>query len=233
MKKLVSPVVSVVLLVILTVSIGVGAYFFFEEILFELQGSVDGDQIFDNSNIRLLSVTGSKMIIMNDGLSPINDILILINNEPLNFTLQNPILPEGIIEINYPLQLVGVDLTIKIFYNKKNALFVSPKEINTENSGFVNDYNPIVINASVIANSTHLLGYCTAFVFNSSIDSEYYYEWLLNGGLNASGIILGNHDYENFFLSDVLRYSGSWIFRCMVGNGELNSTWKNSLPFVE
>jgi hypothetical protein len=171
-------------------------------------------------------------MIMNDGSGPINDILILINNEPLNFTLEKPLLPEEILEINYPIQLAGADLMIKIFYNNKNALFVSPKEINTENSGFVNDYNPIVVNASIGSNSTHLLGYCLASIFNESIPSEYYYEWLLNGELNSSGAYLGNHDSENFLLSNILKYFGSWVFKCRIGNGVLNSSWKNSSVFI-
>ncbi|MFA5333407.1 MAG: BspA family leucine-rich repeat surface protein, partial [Candidatus Nanoarchaeia archaeon] len=228
--KSITPVVSVILLVLITIVASVSAFFFITSNVLELesQGNLDNYPGADNSRLNLVSITGSKAIIRNDGTNPVNEVIVFVNGELLNFTLDNPIQPGELMEIDYITQLANEDLEIKIIYNNgKSVTDISPANKNNEYSGFILDYTPRVILAS-IENNTHLLGYCQATVYNVSIESVYYYEWLLNEGLNSSGNITGNHDNQNYLLNNITSAEGSWKFKCLISNGILNSTWKES-----
>jgi surface protein len=194
----------------------------------ESKSNLDNYPGADNSRLNLVSITGSKAIIRNDGTNPVNEVIVFVNGELLNFTLDNPLQPGELMEIDYNTQLANEDLEIKIIYNNgKSVTDISPANKNNEYSGFILDYTPRVILAS-IENNTHLLGYCQATVYNASIESVYYYEWLLNEELNCSGNITGNHDNQNYLLNNITSAEGSWKFKCLISNGTLNSTWKES-----
>lgn len=231
MNKTITPVISVILLILITIVASGSAYFFITSTMTDLQGGVDpsATPFADNSKLNLVSVTGSKAIIRNDGNSPVNDIVIFINGELFNYTLDSPILPGQYKEINYIAQMAGEDLEIKIMYGiGKTVESTSPARLNTLDSGFTLNLGPQVSYSSISQNTTHLNGYCLASVYNSSFDSIYYYEWLLNDELNESGIVVGNHDSETFLLSSMDLALGSWSFKCMISNGVLNSSWVES-----
>jgi hypothetical protein len=72
------------------------------------------------------------------------DVVIFINGELLNFTLNNPILPGELMEINYNARQAGEDLEIKLIYNYgKTVQAVSPASMNTNSSGFTNNSLPL------------------------------------------------------------------------------------------
>ncbi|MFA5333811.1 MAG: hypothetical protein WC376_04935 [Candidatus Nanoarchaeia archaeon] len=137
--KTITPVISVILLVLITVVASVSAFFFINSNVLDLesQGSLDNYPGADNSRLNLVSITGSKAIIRNDGSSPVTEVVIFVNGELLNFTLDTPIQPGELREINYISQEVGEDLEIKVIYNNgKITQATSPASKNTENNGF-------------------------------------------------------------------------------------------------
>jgi len=229
--KSITPVVSVILLVLLTVVASISAFFFINSNVLGLESGVDinNNPITDASRLNLVSITGSKAIVRNDGSSPVTEIIVFINGELFNYTLDSPLMPGELREINYNAQQAGENLEIKLIYNNgKSVTDTSPANKNTEASGFVQDYTPRVITVSIVDNTTQLLGYCQASVYNASIESVYYYEWLLEEELNSSGSAIGNHDNENYLLNNITSAEGSWKFKCLVNNGTFNSTWRES-----
>ncbi|MFA5303751.1 MAG: archaellin/type IV pilin N-terminal domain-containing protein [Candidatus Nanoarchaeia archaeon] len=137
--KSITPVISVILLVLLTIVASVSAFFFINSNVLNLesQGNLDNYPGSDNSRLNLVSITGSKAIVRNDGSSPVTEVVIFVNGELLNFTLDTPIQPGELREINYISQGVGEDLEIKVIYNHgKITQATSPASKNTENSGF-------------------------------------------------------------------------------------------------
>jgi flagellin-like protein len=229
--KSITPVVSVILMVLITIVASVSAFFFINSSVSDLQaqGNVDTYPGADNSRLNLVSITGSKAIVRNDGTSPVTEVVMFVNNELLNYTLDTPILPGQLKEISFTAQEAGEDLEIKIIYNSgKTVTDISLAKVNTEASGFIVDYSPRVTSVSIIQNATHLNGYCLATVHNVSIDSEYYYEWLLNDESELNGSFIENHDDFNYLLSIISLADGDWKFKCQVGNGTFNSSWKES-----
>ncbi|MFA5744419.1 MAG: VCBS repeat-containing protein, partial [Candidatus Nanoarchaeia archaeon] len=231
LKKSITPVISVILLVLITIVASVSAFFFINSNVLGLESGVDinNNPITDNSRLNLVSITGSKAIVRNDGSSSVNEVIVFINGELFNYTLDSPIQPGELREINFNAQQAGEDLEIKLIYNRgKTVTKTSPANKNTEDSGYIIDYSPRVDSTSITQNATHLKGYCQASVYNASIESEYYYEWLLDDESYLNGSILGNHDNENYLLNIVEISDGSWNFKCLVGNGTYNSSWKTS-----
>jgi flagellin-like protein len=162
--KSITPVVSVILLVMLTIVASVGAYFFITSSVNDLQssGAIEESPYLDNSRLSLVSITGSQALVRNDGTSPVTEIVVLINGEALNYTLDTPIQPGEIRAINYTTQPAGQDLEIKLIYNKgRTEKETRPASINTETSGFV----------------------------EVTVTSEPYY--LLNGIVKCPGILAG------------------------------------------
>jgi flagellin-like protein len=233
--KSITPVISIILLVALTITASGAAYFFIMSTTSDLKSGVDinNNPITDSSRLNLVSITGSKAIVRNDGTSPVTEVVMFVNNELLNYTLDTPILPGQLKEISFTAQEAGEDLEIKIIYNSgKTVTDISLAKVNTEASGFIVDYSPRVISASIIQNATHLNGYCLATVHNVSIESEYYYEWLLNDESELNGSFIENHDDFNYLLSIISLADGDWKFKCQVGNGTFNSSWKESVILI-
>ncbi|MFA5303197.1 MAG: VCBS repeat-containing protein [Candidatus Nanoarchaeia archaeon] len=137
--KSITPVISVILLILLTIVASVSAYFFINSnvINLESQGNLDNYPGADNSRLNLVSITGTKAIIRNDGSSPVTEVVMFVNGELLNYTLDSPILPGELREINYISQGAGEDLEIKVIYNNgKITQATSPASKNTVSSGF-------------------------------------------------------------------------------------------------
>ena len=143
--KSITPVISVILLILITIVASASAYFFISSNVLDLQnkGSADTFPGMDNSRLNLVSMTGSRAIVRNDGTSPVTEVVIFINDELFNYTLDEPIMPGELKEINYTSQLIARDLEIKMIYNSgKTAQAVSPARVNTEASGFVESHCP-------------------------------------------------------------------------------------------
>ncbi|MFA5303794.1 MAG: archaellin/type IV pilin N-terminal domain-containing protein [Candidatus Nanoarchaeia archaeon] len=137
--KSITPVVSLLLLVLITIVASVSAYFFINSnvLSLESQGNLDTYPGNDNSRLNLVSIMGSKAIVRNDGSSPVTEIVMFVNGELLNYTLDTPIQPGELREINYISQGAGEDLEIKVIYNNgKITQATSPASKNTASSGF-------------------------------------------------------------------------------------------------
>jgi hypothetical protein len=145
--KSITPVISVILLILITILASASAYFFIINTTSDLESNADvnNNPITDSSRLSLVSITGTKSIIRNDGISPVTEVVMFINGELLNFTLNAPLLPGEYKEINYSARQLGEDLVIKIIYNKgKSISETSPAIKNTEVSGFTS--NPLPLN---------------------------------------------------------------------------------------
>jgi flagellin-like protein len=71
MNKAITPVVSVILLIMLTIVASTGAYFFITSEVNTLQnsGAIEESPYLDNSRLNLVSITGSQALVRNDGTS--------------------------------------------------------------------------------------------------------------------------------------------------------------------
>jgi flagellin-like protein len=202
--KAITPVVSVILLIMLTIVASVGAYFFINTEVGELQdsGAIESSPYLDNSRLNLVSITGSQALVRNDGSSPVTEMVVLINGETLNYTLDTPIQPGEIREINYTSQLIGQDLEIKLIYNKgKTEKEVSPANQNTEISGFVLSLEPDDYESPCLSNNSNNVWftgeangtgyYCCGDdgeleIFNNGTD------YCCNGSYNSGDCYCGN-----------------------------------------
>ena len=78
--KSITPIISVILLVLLTIGASAAAYFFITSTTTDLESSVnvDNNAITDKSKINLVSISGSKAIIMNSGTDSVTDLRFLL-----------------------------------------------------------------------------------------------------------------------------------------------------------
>jgi flagellin-like protein len=162
--KSITPVISVILLILMTIIASASAYFFISSAVFDLesQGNLETFPGNDNSRLNLVSITGTTVAVRNDGSSPVVTASVFINNEWLNYTLDSPILSGEIRDITFNARKAGEDLRIKIIYNSKKILEgVSFAGKNTEDAGFTDD--PQFLNENNIDDSS--MEYC---LLNSS-----------------------------------------------------------------
>ncbi|MDD4353202.1 MAG: hypothetical protein PHN56_01955 [Candidatus Nanoarchaeia archaeon] len=195
--KAITPVISVILLIMLTIATSAAAFFFINSTVTDLQ-SEGGTETFpgsDNSRLNLVSVTGSKAIVRNDGTTPVTEVVMFINGELLNYVLNNPIQPGELREINYTAREAGEDLEIKIIYNSgKITQVTSPASKNTENSGFTEiaaPLNPVEIKYSGCPSSSVVVNFDDNILFGDDdnlacgCDSEITLVENLNSGFEA------------------------------------------------
>jgi alpha-tubulin suppressor-like RCC1 family protein len=216
--KSITPVVSVILMVLITIVASVSAFFFINSNVSDLQsqGNLDTYPGSDNSRLNLVSITGSKAIVRNDGSSPVTQAIVFVNGELLNFELDPPILPGQLREINYTARKAGEDLEIKIIYNSgKTVTDFSLASVNTNASGFT-DINvplnpPIVVYCSGdtvnfennidFTNSNSLVIGCSNYslapnlVLNGDFETGDLTNWEL-GHEGGGNLILINSDYK-------------------------------------
>jgi flagellin-like protein len=138
--KSITPVISIILLVMLTIVASGAAYFFITSSTTDLQsqGNVDTYPGNDNSRLNIVSITGNKFIVRNDGTSSVIELVVFINDELFNYTLEIPIQPGEYKEVSFEnSQIANEDLEIKIIYNAgKTAQLISPARLNTVSAGF-------------------------------------------------------------------------------------------------
>jgi hypothetical protein len=188
--KSITPVISIILLVLITIIASVSAFFFINSNVSDLeaQGNLDTNPVMDNSRLNLVSITGSKAIVRNDGTSPVTEVVMFVNNELLNYTLDTPILPGELKEINYTAREEGEDLEIKIIYNSgKTTQAISPARLNTEASGFDNTPNIFYDycgEGAVIVNWNNTISFSQSDIMTCGCDS------------NLGGNIISNYGFE-------------------------------------
>jgi flagellin-like protein len=144
--KSITPVISVILLILMTIITTSSSYFFINSNVLELESKSNLESYpgMDNSRLSIISITGAKVIVRNDGTNEINDLIVFINKELLNYELNGTILPSNLFEINYNPRQIGEDLEIKIIYNKgKIVTNISPARLNTNASGFTDTLIPL------------------------------------------------------------------------------------------
>ncbi|MFA5303748.1 MAG: archaellin/type IV pilin N-terminal domain-containing protein [Candidatus Nanoarchaeia archaeon] len=196
--KSITPVISVILLVLITIVASVSAFFFINSNVVDLenQGNLETYPGSDNSRLNLVSITGSKTIVRNDGTSPVTEVVMFVNGELLNYVLDTQILPGELREINYTARQTNEDLVIKVIYNSgKITQGLSPASKNTAISGFTNNSLPLngeiedepevleflrVNSATIVEKDYGLEGYCNATSDNSNDLIRYNYTWKLN-----------------------------------------------------
>jgi flagellin-like protein len=191
MHKAITPIISVILLIMLTIAASVSAYFFISSSVADIEGGADLSTFEDNSLLRIVSLNGSRVIVRNEGTTPVNEVVFTLNGEVFNYTFANPIGDGDVAEIYFSPQLAAEDLEVKIFYGtQKVAEYTSPANDNTVESGFVitqEEDEPEIItflkanNAGITELSYGLQGYCNASSDNSNDILRYNYTWKVNG----------------------------------------------------
>jgi flagellin-like protein len=214
--KSITPVISIILLVALTITASGAAFFFINSNVVDLQsqGNIDTYPGSDNSRLNLVSITGTKAIVRNDGTSPVTEVVMFVNNELLNYTLDTPILPGQLREINFAARQSGEDLTIKVIYNSgKTVSDVSLASKNSENAGFTS--NPSSLNPQTESSScdSDIVNFENTLDFSSSNDlgcgCDSYsltINSLTNGGFET-GDFTDWDEYDEVFISS-LPHSG-------------------------
>lgn len=219
--KSITPVISVILLIMLTIAVSAAAYFFVNSTTNDLQSQSNLDNYpgSDNSILNLVSITGSKAIVRNDGSILVTEVVMFVNGELLNYTLDTPIQPGELREITFNSREAGEDLEIKVIYNNgKTTQVSSPANLNTENSGFtespapLNEEEPEILGflrvneATIVEKSYGLEGYCNATSDNSNDLIKYNYIWnvgeniINNIEFKQSSIIIGDYFSCGIFL---------------------------------
>jgi hypothetical protein len=118
-----------------------------------LNNIIDNFPGADDSKLVIESAAGNKIVVKNEGSTPVNNIFILINDEWLNYELDEPILPGELHEIHFSARQAGEDLAVMIIYNNGKTLeYVSPASANTIGSGF--SENPSLLNDIIYPNDT-------------------------------------------------------------------------------
>ncbi|MFA5302940.1 MAG: hypothetical protein WC393_00185 [Candidatus Nanoarchaeia archaeon] len=156
--KSITPVVSVILLILITIVTSASAFLFINSNVLNLESKSNLDNYpgTDNSRLNLVSVTGTKAIVRNDGSSPVTNVIIFVNDELFNYTLDEPIFPGELREIDFLSRQAGEDLEIKLIYNNgKTAQSTSPASKNTPSSGFTE--TPLPLNEINDASSEYCL----------------------------------------------------------------------------
>ncbi|MFA5303199.1 MAG: archaellin/type IV pilin N-terminal domain-containing protein [Candidatus Nanoarchaeia archaeon] len=207
--KSITPVISVILMILITIIASVSAFFFITSNISDLenQGNLDAYPGNDNSRINVISITGTKLIVRNDGTSPVTDLVVFINDELYNYTLSSPILPGQLKEIEYSARQSNSDLQVKVIYNKgKTAQATSPASKNTIISGFTP--NPSPLNPSYACNSS-IVNFANNTVYflsddldcgcnsslqnvnvltNSGFETGDFTDWIVNNHVPGSGL---------------------------------------------
>jgi len=138
--KSITPVISTILLILITIAASASAYFFINSNVLELesQGNLESYPGMDNSRLIISSITGTRVLVINEGTSPVTEVIVFVNDELLNYDFSGTIEEDELLEIPLNPQPIGQDLRIKIIYNKgKIAEETSPARLNTNNSGFI------------------------------------------------------------------------------------------------
>lgn len=145
--KSITPVISVILLILMTIVVTSSSYFFINSNVLDLQSQSNLDNYpgMENSRLNIVSITGDKVLVRNDGTNEINDLIVFINKELLNYEISGVISSGSIFEVTYNPRKIGEDLEIKIVYNRgKIVTGISSASKNTNASGFTE--NPIDLN---------------------------------------------------------------------------------------
>jgi hypothetical protein len=157
-----------------------------------------------------VSITGSQALVRNDGDSPVNELILFINGEVINYTLSSPIMPGDIREINYISQESGEDLIIKVIYNKgKEISLTSPARQNTQLSGFAS-FNffeqcsassniASINNELILTNESEIVCGCGTYG-NNTINNSDFEDNLL--GWTYEGVSINQEGENNFVTFD-------------------------------
>lgn len=188
--KSITPVVSVILLVMLTIAVSAASYFFISSNVNDLQnqGSVETFPGADNSRMNIVSITGSKVIVRNDGTSAVTEFIMFVNGELINYTLDEPIQPGQLRQITFTAQQAGEDLGIKVIYNNgKTIESISPARLNTENSGFTDGSDILGNFFNILSSMDNDLSLFSDLVFMANGN-----ELLVYNNANPASLILLN-----------------------------------------
>ncbi len=215
MSKSITPVVSVILLIMLTIVASVGAYFFInsEVTSLESSGAIENSPYTDNSRLNMVSITGSQALVRNDGSSPVTEIVVLINGELLNYTLDTPIQPGEIRAINYTSQPLGEDLVVKVIYNKgRETELSSPASHNVQESGYLSSQyfsqcsaNSIIANidnTQTLTPSSNITCGCGTYGENKLINSDFE-DGLNNWTYEEASLIESNGNHYATILGSI------------------------------
>ncbi len=141
MRKAITPVVSIILLIVMTVSAALMAYFWISNIQTDLQNtvgsSVSGSSMSDCSRIQIISARGDRITLQNMGCDTISNVTLLIDGVLTSYDLSAPIAPgESAIITFDALEAVTLHSWIVGLDNGVTTSYTSPAARNTPSGGF-------------------------------------------------------------------------------------------------
>lgn len=130
MKKAITPIVSVILLVLMTVGASALAFFWVSNVQTSVQESagtaIDEAPGASCSRLNIISAKGDELVVSNVGCDTIESVNVLINGELTSYDLENPIGPgeAGLITFTEPL-VSDTDYTFQVVLDTGTSTTVS------------------------------------------------------------------------------------------------------------
>ncbi|MDD2678950.1 MAG: hypothetical protein PHS81_03660 [Candidatus Nanoarchaeia archaeon] len=208
MHKSISPIVSMTLLLILTIVSAVSAFFFITAIMEDSQSGFDTslNPLSDHSNIKIVSALGDSVILLNEGSGPAYELLIFINDELLDYELEEPLFPGEGVEVTFFPRKAGEDFTVKVVYGTgKQVETFSPAERNTVERRFV--ANPVSLNSKPNLIESDCYEYNASYVWFNGIVSG------TGGACCGYGGLLDNFYNSSIGSTQHFCYQGVYVFQ--------------------
>ncbi len=201
MKKGMTPVIAIVLLISMTVFAAAMSYFWISSVQSSVEErvgtSVESAPGTECTRLNIISVRGDKAVVQNVGCDNVTELNVLINGRLTKYTLDDPLAPGESTVITYSPQAAGEELTVEIVGKWGSSSVTSPADENTEEAGFTSSSsssssgNPLhTSSASITVFDGGMRGYCNAYSDENNNILRYNYTWK-----NGNSIIVSNLHY--------------------------------------
>ncbi len=114
MRKAISPIISIILLLVMTISAASIVFIWFNMVQSDVQESTgaafEDSAISSCSQIQLLGIRGDGLTLQNTGCDTISSVSLLINGVLTDYDLESPLSPGQSVTIQYAARTAGEDL---------------------------------------------------------------------------------------------------------------------------
>ncbi|MBN1923729.1 MAG: hypothetical protein JW791_03125 [Nanoarchaeota archaeon] len=118
MRNAITPVVSIILLLVMTVAASAAAFLWMNSVQSSIQesagASIESSTVSSCSRLNLISMRGDEVVVQNVGCDNITSVNLLINGVLTGYDLEAPLAPGEAAKIDYTAQTLGEDLDVII-----------------------------------------------------------------------------------------------------------------------
>ncbi|MBN1923730.1 MAG: VCBS repeat-containing protein [Nanoarchaeota archaeon] len=140
MRKTISPVISVILLIVMTIGAAGLAFFWINNVQTNIQetvgSNVEGSAGGDCTRLNLISIKGDSAVVQNVGCDTIDSVNMLINGVLTEYDLDQPLAPGEVGIITYANEEAYAPLTVEIDWGTGSTQLSSPADENTPEAGY-------------------------------------------------------------------------------------------------